>query len=185
MIIKHDLIIDKEVVLSLIQHKEKTYTVDKMRHEIVKRFYPVPKEYIKYPCWVCGGDGKIKDPEYERDPVEGYKMAPLVKCNFCNGKLEVDKKLFLDHVKRANNSAKEDDNEFQDFLNKCINLYSKLTLEEANFIKLENDWHVAHWNSKFDKVIKHDVKKITKEKELLGKAMAEGMLKSLIEKGSL
>lgn len=176
MIIKHDLIIDKEVVLSLIQHKRDRHTVDKMRNEIVKRFYPQPKEYILYPCWICNGRGKIKDPEYERDPVEGMKMAPLVSCLLCNGKLEVDKKLFLDYVRRSNNSANEDDDDFQNVLDKCINIYSKLTLEEAKFITLDDDEYKVHWCTKFDKVVKHDIGKIKATKVNLGKEIREGIL---------
>lgn len=180
MIIKHDLIIDKEVVLSLIQHKRDRHTVDKMRDEIVRKFYPQPKEYILYPCWICNGRGKIKDPEYDSDPVEGMKMAPLVACVLCKGKLEVNKTTFLDHVKRSNNSANSRDNEFKDFLNKCISLYSKLTLEEAKFITLSNDHHIADWRFNFDKVVKHDIVKIKATKEALAVAMKEGMLKALI-----
>ncbi len=179
MIIKHELIIGKEVVLSLLQHKRDSYTVDKKRDEIIRQFYPQPKEYIKYPCWICNGRGKIKDPEYDRDPVEGYKMAPLVKCNLCNGKLEVDKASFLDHVKRANNTTNTRDDNFKDVLNKCINLYSKLTLEEAKFITLSDDYHVADYYNNFDKIVKHDIEKIKAKKEAFTKAIEEGFVKLL------
>lgn len=39
---------------------------------------------IFYPCTICDGDGRVHDPA-DRDPVEGYKLAPLYKCKKCDG----------------------------------------------------------------------------------------------------
>lgn len=45
--------------------------------------YKGPKESL-YPCPMCYGSGKVKKFE-DRDPVEGYKLAPTYPCDVCAG----------------------------------------------------------------------------------------------------
>lgn len=37
-----------------------------------------------WPCIECSGGGRVRDPA-DRDPVEGYKLAPWHKCSLCKG----------------------------------------------------------------------------------------------------
>lgn len=39
----------------------------------------------KLRCQKCNGDGKIIHPDAKCDPVEGYKMAERIACQFCHG----------------------------------------------------------------------------------------------------
>lgn len=39
---------------------------------------------VMYPCMYCNGFGKVRRME-DRDPIEGFKLAPWYKCTPCDG----------------------------------------------------------------------------------------------------
>lgn len=41
-------------------------------------------DIVKYPCFQCMGDKKVKDIR-QLDPVEGLKHADFIKCKSCDG----------------------------------------------------------------------------------------------------
>lgn len=46
-----------------------------------------------WPCIICASGGRVRDPA-DRDPVEGYKLAPWYKCEACQGKGQTCKETF-------------------------------------------------------------------------------------------
>ena len=53
---------------------------------------------VEWPCFLCDGYKKIHHWE-DRDPYEGYKMAPLYTCHQCNGTGQTTKQQWKDQYK--------------------------------------------------------------------------------------
>lgn len=60
-----------------------------------------------YKCNYCDGMGRVVSPWAYNDPVEGYKMADRVACQFCNGTGESDEKTWREIFKKEKNSFLE------------------------------------------------------------------------------
>ena len=52
------------------------------------------KDTYLYPCLSCAGRGGVRKGE-DCDPIEGYKMAPLYKCENCKGSGFIPRKEFV------------------------------------------------------------------------------------------
>ena len=93
------------------------------------------KEDKRYPCLSCENCGRIRDPSYDPDPVEGHKMTPSIPCPYCNGTGFISRELFKDYFRRV---LVDDELKYQDFLEykeKLETVCSKLTLDEFYFMK--------------------------------------------------
>ncbi len=57
-----------------------------------------------YPCLNCSGYGRLRDPDAYCDPVEGYKMAGTIPCQFCKktgeGTEDSYKKLYKEELEK-------------------------------------------------------------------------------------
>jgi len=54
-----------------------------------------------FPCLACHGRGGVRD-SADLCPVEGYKMAPLYKCQVCKGSGEGSRKAFMVYYRERN-----------------------------------------------------------------------------------
>lgn len=85
--ILHEIYKGKKMVLQLIEPKYKI--ISKKEHKInsTSECYSLRGKTLankEYPCMRCAATGIIRDPDYEPDPVEGYKMAGHIKCPVCH-----------------------------------------------------------------------------------------------------
>jgi len=53
----------------------------------------------QYPCLLCDASGGYHDPK-DRDPMEGYKLAPRYKCKKCHGTGVGTKEELVAHYKK-------------------------------------------------------------------------------------
>jgi CRISPR/Cas system-associated protein Cas7 (RAMP superfamily) len=91
-----------------------------------------------YPCNNCLGYAKIRDPYAYNDPIEGYKMASIVKCQQCNGTGEISKeeftKLYKDTCDKYKTQLKEYNKYIGEKSKKIKDIKKKVNKEEIVFI---------------------------------------------------
>lgn len=89
-----------------------------------------------YPCFRCGGKGKIRKAE-DRDPVEGYKLAPWHECGKCEGKGKAHSAEYEPIVESELATTEEATKVYEKFLEKFNSVMEKIEPEDVEFL-LEN-----------------------------------------------
>ena len=92
------------------------------------------KNGCSYPCLVCGGDGWYRKIE-DRDPVEGYKLAPSYDCESCKGTGGGTKEQFKAHYDTQVKHDKEQIAQFQAQLETFTQALSLLTPDQVKIMK--------------------------------------------------
>lgn len=88
----------------------------------------------KYPCFKCSGRGWDYDIN-DHDPVEGYKMAEHIKCNYCNGTGIVSKKDFVEsYYKPRVEKYKKELQEYKQFKKLVKIALKKLTKKDIKVL---------------------------------------------------
>lgn len=86
-----------------------------------------------FPCFACGGKGKIRKPE-DRDPVEGYKMAPWHICEKCGGSGEMSQSDYEPILEHYLNDFEARSKRYADDAKRLRDIKNKL--DEADIIFL-------------------------------------------------
>jgi hypothetical protein len=79
-----------------------------------------------YPCFNCDGRGKVRDPK-DRDPYEGYKLAPWYTCNTCNGSGESSRSVYKAMYKKTIDNWRDRYAEAKKRRDVWLRAYHKLT----------------------------------------------------------
>lgn len=94
-----------------------------------------------FPCMTCYGRGKIGEPNFPYDVIEGYKGRPLITCPTCKGTGEGHKALYQDYYKQELREWKKLKKKYDAkmlVLQKVRQkLFKRLTLDELEAI----DWN--------------------------------------------
>ena len=102
---------------------------------IRKRFYHADKDNL-FPCLECEGTGKIRDPNFERDVIEGYKMAGRVTCPSCKGTGIYTKEYYRLIYNRIINERTTTLNKYKEKIVPINAALSKLTAAERKILGL-------------------------------------------------
>ena len=93
-----------------------------------------------YPCVNCYGRGRVYNND-DCDPIEGYKLATLYKCTFCNGTGSLKKIEFNGwYRKKYLEPWKKEAKEYKKFKASIRPILDKLT--RAEITKLRKWWGV-------------------------------------------
>lgn len=85
------------------------------------------KKKHEFPCDKCEGSGRIPEPDYPFDVVEGYKGRGTIMCSQCGGKGEVAEKILRAVY----------DSEIKEWRKKCARLHPRLRREKEVLKKVE------------------------------------------------
>ena len=88
----------------------------------------------KYLCEKCEGRGRYRKNE-DRDPYEGWKLAPWYKCEKCNGTGEGTKEEFMEWYEKEQGARLKYKAKLKERDTRRKNIRSKLTKSEIEFIK--------------------------------------------------
>jgi hypothetical protein len=113
----------------------KVASLEEIRYDFSRRATKDERENPNYwPCPYCEGNGKIRDPDYDPDPIEGYKMAGHVKCQRCSGTGKSDKKTLQDLRKEYNQTSKNEIAKSKKEIEKLKEILGKLNEEDRKYL---------------------------------------------------
>lgn len=113
---------------------------------ILYETFEVFVEYIKrmghkdreWPCFRCEGYGRIIDPDYQPDVIEGYKLANRIKCPNCGGAGEQEggEERYIDTYFQTCVRHTRNMEQYEKEMTVLLSIQKKLTAEEAKLLHL-------------------------------------------------
>jgi len=87
-----------------------------------------------FPCLACSGFGWNRD-EKDRDPIEGYKLAPKYKCHACDGTGVGSKAAFMEWYDKRMAEYKKELEEYKRKIKRFKELQKIISREDMDIIR--------------------------------------------------